>query len=109
MAEDGAQAAVVSSDSPAPVHHGHTTAQPSSRTAAGDASMQPLEPQESPMSPRIHTPNPFSRHNTSLDLDDYFVGYAMVHSELTVVNQASERSTGHSAALKVARLPADAW
>jgi hypothetical protein len=25
------------------------------------------------MSPRVHTPNPFSRKNTSLDLDDYFV------------------------------------
>ncbi|KAK5655689.1 hypothetical protein OQA88_5622 [Cercophora sp. LCS_1] len=28
----------------------------------------------SPMSPRINTPNPFSRKNTSLDLDDYFSG-----------------------------------
>ncbi|OIW29351.1 UPF0187-domain-containing protein [Coniochaeta ligniaria NRRL 30616] len=36
--------------------------------------MPPLAQEESPMSPRIHTPNPFSRHNTSLDLDDYFKG-----------------------------------
>jgi len=27
-----------------------------------------------PTSPRIHTPNPFSRAQTSLDLDDYFTG-----------------------------------
>lgn len=28
---------------------------------------------ENPMSPRVGTPNPFSRKNTSVDLDDYFV------------------------------------
>lgn len=28
---------------------------------------------ESLTSPRLYTPNPFSRHNTSLDIDDYFV------------------------------------
>jgi ion channel-forming bestrophin family protein len=28
---------------------------------------------EFPISPRVVTPNPFSRKNTSLDLDDYFV------------------------------------
>ena len=28
---------------------------------------------DSPLSPRIRTPNPFSRKNTSLDIDDYFV------------------------------------
>ncbi|KAI1847504.1 hypothetical protein JX265_000754 [Neoarthrinium moseri] len=29
---------------------------------------------EYPISPRVHTPNPFSRKNTSMDLDDYFAG-----------------------------------
>jgi hypothetical protein len=72
MAEDGAHTGAhtttgVSTDTPAPVPHN-----PGSR-AAGDASMPPLAHQESPMSPRVHTPNPFSRKNTSLDLDDYFV------------------------------------
>lgn len=26
-----------------------------------------------PMSPKVYTPNPFSRQQTSLDIDDYFV------------------------------------
>ncbi|KAK6212573.1 hypothetical protein LQW54_005158 [Pestalotiopsis sp. IQ-011] len=30
--------------------------------------------EEYPISPRCHTPNPFSRKNTHLDLDDYFSG-----------------------------------
>jgi putative membrane protein len=34
----------------------------------------PLEPITSPMSPREYVPNPFSRKNTSLDIDDYFTG-----------------------------------
>ncbi|KAK7932059.1 hypothetical protein PG985_002771 [Apiospora marii] len=29
---------------------------------------------EFPLSPRVHTPNPFSRKNTSMDIDDYFSG-----------------------------------
>ncbi|KAK7992574.1 hypothetical protein PG988_001368, partial [Apiospora saccharicola] len=29
---------------------------------------------EYPLSPRVHTPNPFSRKNTSMDIDDYFSG-----------------------------------
>ncbi|KAK1750143.1 Bestrophin, RFP-TM, chloride channel-domain-containing protein [Echria macrotheca] len=33
-----------------------------------------LEHAVSPMSPILHTPNPFSRKNTSLDIDDYFKG-----------------------------------
>lgn len=32
-----------------------------------------LQQELSPLSPRVDTPNPFSRKNTSLDLDDYFV------------------------------------
>ncbi|KAB5576121.1 Bestrophin, RFP-TM, chloride channel-domain-containing protein [Coniochaeta sp. 2T2.1] len=66
MAEDGGHATVhATADTAAPTSHGHT-AQPTV--------LPPLTQQESPMSPRIHTPNPFSRHNTSLDLDDYFKG-----------------------------------
>ncbi|KAK8044000.1 hypothetical protein PG993_004024 [Apiospora rasikravindrae] len=30
--------------------------------------------EEFPLSPRVHTPNPFSRKNTSMDIDDYFSG-----------------------------------
>jgi len=40
----------------------------------------PLEHVTSPMSPRTNTPNPFSRKNTSLDLDDYFVRQTRFHS-----------------------------
>lgn len=66
MAEDGAHTAVPATAEAGPTDsHGYTT-QP-------DAPMPPLAPQESPMSPGIHTPNPFSRHNSGLDLDDYFV------------------------------------
>jgi len=73
MAEDGAQAAMpVTTDSPAHASHGDTS-QPS-------VAMPPLAQQDSPLSPRIHTPNPFSRHNTSLDLDDYFVSYDIRHA-----------------------------
>ncbi len=32
---------------------------------------------DSPMSPRINTPNPFSRKNSALDLDDYFVRWPL--------------------------------
>ena len=40
----------------------------------GDAPGSPvLEEIVSLTSPRLYTPNPFSRKNTSLDLDDYFV------------------------------------
>lgn len=31
------------------------------------------EEAEPPMSPRVNTPNPFSRNHSTLDLDDYFV------------------------------------
>ncbi|KXX76016.1 hypothetical protein MMYC01_206952 [Madurella mycetomatis] len=34
----------------------------------------PLEEIASLTSPRLYTPNPFSRKNTSLDIDDYFTG-----------------------------------
>jgi ion channel-forming bestrophin family protein len=39
----------------------------------------PLDHVTSPMSPRGNTPNPFSRKNTSLDLDDYFVRLMRFH------------------------------
>jgi len=39
-----------------------------------DTNGVPLDHVTSPMSPRAFTPNPFSRKNTSLDLDDYFTG-----------------------------------
>ena len=58
--------------------HGHTGAdherddgvhhRPAQINTAHRATMGSL-----PLSPRADTPNPFSRKNTSLDLDDYFV------------------------------------
>ncbi|KAJ9133826.1 Bestrophin/UPF0187 [Pleurostoma richardsiae] len=48
--------------------HAHDGHRPSDITAV------PLANIDSPMSPRVNTPNPFSRQHTSLDLDDYFTG-----------------------------------
>lgn len=39
-----------------------------------NTAMPVLSHEMSPMSPRVDTPNPFSRKNSSLDLDDYFRG-----------------------------------
>jgi len=33
----------------------------------------PLHHVQSPLSPQAYTPNPFSRKNTTLEIDDYFV------------------------------------
>jgi hypothetical protein len=67
----------------------------SSSTAAGDntlgsrnvsqhhrpsAEQPPLEQIESILKARANTPNPFSRHHSSLDLDDYFVRLLTLHS-----------------------------
>lgn len=38
----------------------------------------PLGREQSAVSPRVQTPNPFSRQHTSLDLDDYFVSLTSV-------------------------------
>ncbi len=44
----------------------------------GDVPGSPvLEEIVSLTSPRLYTPNPFSRKNTSLDLDDYFVRFPL--------------------------------
>jgi hypothetical protein len=86
MAEDGAQAAVpVTVETAAAPSHGYST--------QSDVPMPPLAQQESPMSPRIHTPNPFSRHNSSLDLDDYFVshGSPSCAATLSIPNAGTSR------------------
>jgi ion channel-forming bestrophin family protein len=52
-------------------------------TAVGVGS--PLEETMSPMSPRTATPNPFSRKNSTLDLDDYFVRALFAHNPTSTV------------------------
>ncbi|KAL1844727.1 hypothetical protein VTK73DRAFT_1946 [Phialemonium thermophilum] len=71
MAEDGhaAAPAVAVSDAHA-MGGGHDT----DHRPAEIATSVPLAHTASITSPRVFTPNPFSRKNTSLDLDDYFTG-----------------------------------
>ncbi|KAH8890230.1 UPF0187-domain-containing protein [Thozetella sp. PMI_491] len=54
-------------------HEAHDNAVPGLRPIDIAASNNP-DAVDSPLSPRINTPNPFSRKNSALDLDDYFVG-----------------------------------
>lgn len=53
--------------------HGGMGDQPSLKMQTG---MMANVEEEYPISPRNATPNPFSRKNTSLDIDDYFVSLA---------------------------------
>lgn len=69
MAEDGGHAAYVG-DVRDPALHPNSHA---NNYRPSDITTDNLQKEPSPMSPRAHTPNPFSRKNTSLDLDDYFV------------------------------------
>ncbi|KAK3686242.1 Bestrophin, RFP-TM, chloride channel-domain-containing protein [Podospora appendiculata] len=63
-------------------HGGHAVADPATVTSdhvqkpaeINTASPNLLKNVTSPMSPRAIAPNPFSRKNTTLDLDDYFTG-----------------------------------
>lgn len=67
--EDGGHAPAAAHDTtPAPGQHAEH--KPPSIVTNGIAAEPDLS---SPMSPRIKTPNPFSRKNTSLDINDYFV------------------------------------
>ncbi len=103
MAEDGAHAAVTATtDAATATSHGYTT--------QSSAPMPPLTQEESPMSPRIHTPNPFSRHNTSLDLDDYFVSHGPWASgtRTLLTPETAERPTRYSTALEMAYIPENA-
>lgn len=53
-------------------------AQPAHKSSLDN--IPPLEQVESLMRSRADTPNPFSRHHTSLDLDDYFVSFTPASS-----------------------------
>lgn len=75
MAEDGGHSAPAATTSETAVpalamqHHASNSDNP-----PADIQTAPLTEETSPLSPRARTPNPFSRKNTSLDLDDYFKG-----------------------------------
>ncbi|EJT76652.1 hypothetical protein GGTG_06569 [Gaeumannomyces tritici R3-111a-1] len=76
MAEEGGGAAGPSAGPAGPPTvntTGMSHAQPEARHRPTESGA-PLEQIESPMSPGVATPNPFSRQQTSLDLDDYFSG-----------------------------------
>ncbi len=83
MADDGGHAGGGAAP-PAPAasggasHHGPADAVPvNGQNPKSNGNIPPspvLEEIASLTSPRLFTPNPFSRKNTSLDLDDYFVG-----------------------------------
>ncbi|KAK0716246.1 Bestrophin, RFP-TM, chloride channel-domain-containing protein [Lasiosphaeris hirsuta] len=72
--EEGGPAATAVSE-PAPVtvtaHQGDAGHRPADINTKGAPVLDDIA---SPISPRMNTPNPFSRKNTSLDLDDYFTG-----------------------------------
>jgi hypothetical protein len=54
---------------PVPAHGAHAGHQSTAHTTNGPA----IEEIASLTSPRLFTPNPFSRKDSSLDIDDYFV------------------------------------
>jgi hypothetical protein len=78
MAEDG-HAAPSAPGAPAAPSAGHAVTagtEPqrlNARNLTLNANGPALEEIASLTSPRLYTPNPFSRKNTSLDIDDYFV------------------------------------
>jgi putative membrane protein len=79
MSEEGGAPATAAHEGPAPVaatHHTTTAGNhPGMNGVNGiNTAMPVLTHEMSPMSPRGDTPNPFSRKNSSLDLDDYFRG-----------------------------------
>lgn len=83
MAEDGqavASGGPAAPPAPSAGHGGHgpadnfATNAHHAQPAHGNVANGPLmEEIASLTSPRLFTPNPFSRKNTSLDIDDYFV------------------------------------
>lgn len=76
MAEDGHVANMGDVREPALHPNSHTADQ-----RPPNITILNLEQEDSPMSPATRTPNPFSRKNTSLDLDDYFVRLAWLLAE----------------------------
>lgn len=74
MSEEGGAPATGVHEAAAPVPAAHQSPTPGHHPNGINTSMARLAKEESPLSPRIATPNPFSRKNTSLDLDDYFRG-----------------------------------
>ncbi|KAL2175910.1 Bestrophin, RFP-TM, chloride channel-domain-containing protein [Thermothelomyces heterothallicus CBS 202.75] len=83
MAEEGGHGAVVAPNAHAPSapgggHHGpaeNLVINTQGATTNGNATKNPpREEIASLTSPRLVTPNPFSRKNTSLEIDDYFTG-----------------------------------
>ena len=82
MADDGHAAAGAPAAPAAPGAHGAGHHGPADNLAINTQNAKPtgngtngpvLEEIASLTSPRLFTPNPFSRKNTSLDIDDYFV------------------------------------
>ncbi|KAI1407704.1 UPF0187-domain-containing protein [Hypoxylon sp. FL1857] len=61
-----------------PAAHAHDDGEPAALHVPSEQQKSPhtVKEDEYPLSPRRHTttPNPFSRRNTSIDLDDYFTG-----------------------------------
>ncbi|KAK3937439.1 Bestrophin, RFP-TM, chloride channel-domain-containing protein [Diplogelasinospora grovesii] len=71
MAEDGPTPISEPAEAPHQSQHSDPTQKPTDiRT---NMRLDP-DPLTSPTSPRVFTPNPFSRKNSTLDLDDYFTG-----------------------------------
>jgi hypothetical protein len=82
MADDGHAAPGAAAAPSAPGAHGASNHGPADNLAintqnarqnANGTNGPVLEEIASLTSPRLFTPNPFSRKNTSLDIDDYFV------------------------------------
>lgn len=67
--------------------------------------------EEYPISPRCHTPNPFSRKNTHLDLDDYFVSEQTLREcgTQTVTNTSLVGTERYLKTFEMATLPPNAW
>jgi hypothetical protein len=71
------------------------------------------EDDDYPLSPRTPTPNPFSRKNTSVDIDDYFVSRALrcearIQPGYQITNLPAGRTARHLETLEMAALPPDA-
>lgn len=74
MADDGPAAppaAGISDHHPAPASAAFHNDKKPKRISTGSPVIEDIA---SLTSPRLFTPNPFSRKNTSLDIDDYFTG-----------------------------------
>lgn len=103
MSEDGAAAQAG--------HHHRAEAEPRNiqvHTIQNDASHEDAYP----ISPRgASTPNPFSRRQTGLDIDDYFVCLLVVIDTCLVLSltAATVRPPRYFQAQQMATVHADAW